>query len=94
MKGLVIGVQNFSEHYLKMDLFPTMNHSNTRFDWKEEQQLYFNKKKVADKILFRNNFDFLELLAPVTTQNRITLYLDISYFYFFLHTLRHSKLAK
>ena len=70
MKGLVISVQNFSEHYLKMDLFPTMNQSNTRFDrfdWKEEQQLYFNKKKVADKILFQNNFEFLKLIALVTT---------------------------
>ena len=69
MKGLVISVQNFSEHYLKMDLFPTMNQSNTRFDrfdWKEEQQLYFNKK-VADKILFQNNFEFLKLIALVTT---------------------------
>ena len=70
MKGLVISVQKFSEHYLKMDFFPTMNQSNTRFDrfdWKEEQQLYFNKKKVADKILFQNNFEFLKLIALVTT---------------------------
>jgi len=56
VKGLVISVQNFSEHYLKMDLFPTMNQSNTRFDrfdWKEEQQLYFNKKKLQIRSYFK-----------------------------------------